>query len=343
MLYLIAEDPEWDKILSKFPQSDIYFTAAYHKSFESSMGRQARAFAYEADGETFFYPFMIGSIDKIGDRKIQNRCFDIETVYGYSGPLSTTQQPEFLEKAYKAFYSFCAGLNIVCEMIRFHPLLHTQLYAGPKTEVLFNRKTISISSKNKKNYNATLRNELRRAQKLGLRFITEEIPLDKFIQAYDLTMKRLDAAPFYIFKNEHYNFIHDHARVFGVYEGAELLAVAAIMGCAPFLHYHLCGCAEKKRNSIATKFLVHKTSEWAIERGFEIFHLGGGRTSSPEDSLLAFKSRLGSVTNDFYIGKTILNKKLYDNICAEWRQLGGEAPPSFLQCYRMPIKKALAA
>src|SRR5512141_1274515 len=91
---------EWQGCLGRFPVPDVYFTAEYHRPYECLGDGQACAFCAENGRDFLFYPFMLRAIDRIGCEPVKTGLFDIQTVYGYSGPLCSTAEPSFLSRAW---------------------------------------------------------------------------------------------------------------------------------------------------------------------------------------------------------------------------------------------------
>jgi len=338
---ILKPGTEWDSTLAKLSAKDIYFTGEYHVSFEKSMQRVARAFVYEEGANIFFYPFMLSRISKIGNIDLSQKYYDIETVYGYTGPLTNYDDTVFLQKACDGFYQYCEGGNIICEMVRYNPLLKNDRYIGKKTQKIFNRHTIAIELGNPENlwtgYHPKLRNDLKRCEKLGLQFSQNSVGAEEFKELYAATMRRIKATDFYIFDSSHFKYCQGNMHIFSVRENGEILAAAIILTYGEFMHYHLAASADSPNQAYAGKYLIHKAAEWGINNGYKIFHLGGGRTTADDDNLLFFKKRFGTLVNDFYIGKTIFKQADYEELCNKWRMQGGMAPAGFLQCYRLPI------
>ncbi|MCK9218044.1 MAG: GNAT family N-acetyltransferase, partial [Firmicutes bacterium] len=71
-------------------------------------------------------------------------------------------------------------------------------------------------------------------------------------------------------------------------------------------------------NSV-NNFLLDEAVKLAQKLGAELFHFGGGRTGSTDDSLLKFKKNFSKTTFDFHIGKKIYNQKVYDNVVEQWK------------------------
>jgi hypothetical protein len=66
-------------------------------------------------------------------------------------------------------------------------------------------------------------------------------------------------------------------------------------------------------------YLLDKAVKFALGIGAEILHLGGGRTSLADDSLLKFKSNFSRTQISFYIGKKIHNPAIYSEVLNQWK------------------------
>src|SRR5215203_3641715 len=131
------ESEAWLTALNLQPQADVYFLPQYHRAYEKEGDGAAYAFTVTSGGDSFFYPFLLKPID--------DTWFDIETVYGYTGPLSTTTDPDFLNETWRLFSDWCRESKVVAEFIRFNPLLDNTRYVDPACEVKLNRETVVIN------------------------------------------------------------------------------------------------------------------------------------------------------------------------------------------------------
>src|SRR4051812_26410765 len=94
---LLADDREgWEKCFHSLPLSlqDINYSYDYHKMIQENGDGEMRLFFFEQNLHKYYYPFLIRSVDIDGERSIYK---DIETAYGYTGPISTTQDPDFIK------------------------------------------------------------------------------------------------------------------------------------------------------------------------------------------------------------------------------------------------------
>ena len=328
----VRSESEWGKYLEDVGYSDIYFSAEYHQSFASSLQRIPELFVYRDGKNLFVYPYMLGEINA--------DLYDIETVYGYSGPLSNSDDEEFLKEAWKCFYASCTESNIVCEIIKFSPLLNNSILKSTETKLEFNRKTISIDLSNsiESSYHPKLRNDIRKAEKMNIQLSDDKANMAEFQRIYNDRMKAINATNFYLFKNEHYNFLKESESVtlITAKHNGSIIAGAVMLLSKPFVHYHLAANTGDNVSALASKLIIHRAANKFKDLGYKFLHLGGGRSVKEDDSLLFFKKRFGTTINNFYIGKTIILSEKYDKLCKDWEQHSGKrVDGSYFQVYRL--------
>ena len=85
-----------------------------------------------------------------------------------------------------------------------------------------------------------------------------------------------------------------------------------------YFHYHFAGSKKEFLNLSPNNLLLWEGIKLGRNLGCKRMHLGGGREDSEDDNLLRFKGRYSSERNDFYIGKRIHNKEVYDRLIGEW-------------------------
>ncbi len=346
-VYNTQESDKWHDVLRRFAQTDIYFLSEYHRAYELNGDGEAHAFVAEEDGNVLFYPFFIRRIKRVGSKLIFEPWYDIETVYGYSGPLSTTTDPAFLTNAWAEFASWCREKHIVAEFIRFNPLMENYRYVDGSCRVALDRETVAIKldcSKEElwESYPSVQRNMVRKALRRGL--VCEQVPivegLTAFRRLYNQTMKRVQARGYYYFSDRYFDYLRDalseKVRAFVVRETDHVIAAALFFIHEDRIHYHLAGSDETYRKFAPNNLLLHTVSLWGQEQGFHWFHLGGGRTSSPKDSLFRFKASISHLKLPFYIGKRVQNQEVYKRLCDEWmQQKDMKNRPSYFLLYRL--------
>ena len=72
--------------------------------------------------------------------------------------------------------------------------------------------------------------------------------------------------------------------------GEATAAACILMHDCDTAYYHFSGSDERFNEFCPNNLLVFEAAAWARSRGYRRFHLGGGVSSSPQDSLFVFKS-----------------------------------------------------
>src|SRR5205085_223552 len=75
-------------------------------------------------------------------------------------------------------------------------------------------------------------------------------------------------------------------------------------------------------------------SETMARLGLVALHLGGGRTSSPTDSLLRFKERVGQARHQFSTARLVLDRKRYASLIQTSIRRRGDAASAWFLRYR---------
>ena len=97
----------WENLLNKLKEysgQNVYYTLDYLKLYEKEKKSTSEAFVYHNNGEYFFITYLKNLISK---KLTKKDCYDFETPYGYSGPISTTSDTFFLNEAWNSFENYC--------------------------------------------------------------------------------------------------------------------------------------------------------------------------------------------------------------------------------------------
>lgn len=345
----LARTPsDWHAAFARLAEvggDDIYFRFDYSALYVGTDG-QLEAFIYECEDEIFVLPYVLRPIESVVfDRMV----FDFESPYGYGGPLASTNNPAFLAEAWKSFRDMCIGRMIVAGFIRFHPMLDNHCFVEPGFVcVVSDRQTIAISLGKTEDevwrgYSSDTRNKVRKGQKLGVAVkpATGVDALRIFSGLYEEHMEEIDAHHSYFFGEEYFLSIHalgeDSYRVYLARHNDELLGGALVLLSPRFAHYHL-SSSLRGYNSFATNTMLrHAVIQDMLGSGRKMLHFGGGRTPSPDDTLLKFKAGFSPERHVFRFGTFIGNKDAYNQLCDHWRKTSPELVERFgerLLCYR---------
>lgn len=299
---------------------DIYFTEEYVKLYENEVDH-AFCIICESDRRIALLPFL---------RRCIGDYFDFETAYGYGGPIFSDNSKEWVTASLVAMEDFFSRNRYLCGFIRFHPLINNADNCKEIIDVIYDRKTISVnledSEENIWNNQITSknRNMIRKAEKNELEFRCEYeyASINSFKELYNNTMMRLNAEGFYFFDAAYYDSfirnINQNGFLGVVSLQGKIVGAALFMMYDHYGHYHLAGSDRNYSSLGINNILLWNTIKTMKQLGVTCFHLGGGTSSSVEDSLYKFKKSFSSNDNDFYIGKWIFNAKEYQKVCEDW-------------------------
>ncbi|MDE2060235.1 MAG: GNAT family N-acetyltransferase [candidate division NC10 bacterium] len=338
----------WHSVLSHLPAQcrDIYFRPEYVRLHLFQPGSRALLFAYRQGMDTWAYPFVLHPISRVGEEVLKSNWFDIESAYGYGGPLSTTDARDFIERANLAFASWCDLRGVVSEFMRLHPLLMGQKWLSGG-EVTYDRETVSLDLNRLGVYesllSSTTRNKLRRAERLGVRVAAYPASegFDRFRQLYLDTMKRIGADDYYHFSDAYFRglgqLVKETGWLYVAALGHEWISAALFLKGQAWMHYHLSASSPDRRVPGATNLVLFTAAQVGRHEGLERLHLGGGRTADPDDSLLDFKKSMATDSHRFYISKRIRNPEAYTQLRELWAKRYPHLVAKYgtrLLCYR---------
>jgi serine/alanine adding enzyme len=327
------DPPHWDELLARLGCADAYLLCEYLESARVlEVGRPVLLHLAGADGDVAF-PLIVREL-RSGDGA------DVTTPYGYGGPVATGPAPP-TQEFWEQYGDWCRANGVVTTFLRFHPLFANQRYAGRAVRVEPLAGTVGWRLQAPDLFDGmhhAHRRACRRAAKAGVIVSARESPgdLSAFAALYEVTMRRLEAADFYLFPQPYWDAVlslGERLIVFEAEEGGEMLASALCFATPPWLHYHLGATADRGRTLGASNLLFYEAACWARDRGYERFHLGGG-VGAREDSLQTFKRRFDPAAGllEFAVGKVVHDPEAY-------RELTGRGPDEldgFFPAYRKP-------
>lgn len=332
------DNPMWNEYLGKLPleNQDIYFASQYYLLEEQAGHGQAQMFAYMNHTDNLgLYTFLKRPVSTTG---LTESYYDIETAYGYGGPLVRKRDPRFIEEFENAFLQYCQSEKIIAEFIRFHPLIKNETIFKKNIQILHNRKTVwidltqNIDSIWMNHISTQNRNTIRKCIKNNL-VVTISENYDEFMDIYNETMRKVGADSFYLFDEDYYNLMKGKPNyiLFNVNESGSIIAAAIFMGYGDYFHYHLSGSRKEALNQSPNNLLLWEAINYAKNHNYKKMHLGGGLTDSTEDNLFRFKSKFSKEYADFYIGKRVHNPDVYNRLIRQWETEHGEKAGLFLQ------------
>lgn len=324
----LAEADRWNSTVKSFKNYDVYYLSEYVKAFELHGDGEPILFYYEDSNirainvsmkrdisEFVFYKYIIP----------KKQLFDLSTPYGYGGFIVEGQNcPESIDRLNTEYVNFCIENNIICEFVRFHPLINNADTVKNIYDETILGKTVSMDLSTAgsiwDNITSKNRNVIRKAKKNGVEIFEggDRNLYDIFIKMYNSTMDKDNATSYYYFNKDFYESIlndlkYNSLMFYAVYEN-KIIAMSIILFANCSMHYHLSASVDEYKHLAATNLLLYEAACWGNAKGFSLFHLGGG-VGSLEDSLYKFKSSFNRNSNNkFIIGKKIFDKNKYDKL-----------------------------
>lgn len=334
-VYTLDNSEKWDNIVRSFRNYDVYYLSGYVKAFQLNGDGKAILLYFETTTTRAINVVMrrdLADYKYFKTKLHPGELFDIVTPYGYGGFLVEGNEYTALQREYE---SFCRNEHIICEFVRFHPLLEN--WKG--LENLYQENalgdTVYIDTRDKdiiwQNIISKNRNMIRKAQKSGLKVYWGRDPeiINPFMEIYNETMHRDQAEDYYYFGRDFYESILEdlkqNAMWFYAKMNKEIAAVAIFIFGNSNMHYHLSASREQYRGLASTNLVLYEAAVWAAENGYQKLHLGGG-VGSGEDSLYKFKKAFNRGNNTkFYIGRRIFDHDQYEAMV----RLRMESDPAF--------------
>ncbi len=330
---------KWQNIIRKFSdeEMDIHFTPEYSRIYELTYGQKSFLAFFGDERDFIISVFMRSTINNLpflmNHRELPS-FFDIESVYGYGGPLAkftstNTDTKKSLYSDYlKEFHNYCSENNIVDEYIRFHPLLqnHVQYgeYGGGD---LFEVKPIvylDLRKSNEKLWSEMCRghrSSVNKARRLGVKISVndpDKLNLEIFQTLYNETMDRHEADEIWQLTPEYFNNCvnclgKEHVKIINAEYEDRVIASYFIIHGYQTAYYHFGGSREEVFSLRANNLLLFEIALWAKSEGYRWFHLGGG--IKPDDGVYRFKSGFSATTVPLFSAKTIHIPQTYEYLC----------------------------
>lgn len=321
----------WNNLLKTFDNHDIYYYYNYLKAFELNGDGEPLLIYYEnKDFKAVNAVFKrdIALFEPFQDKIEKGKFFDLVTPYGYGGWLieneTQNNHPINVNQLKQEYTDWCNTNQIIDEFVRFHPINKNYEHLSHMYESAHCGNTVCIDTASEKviweNILSKNRNMIRKAQKSGIQIKTTREPfiIKPFIDIYNETMRNDNAEEYYYFKESFYQSIRedlkDNALWFYAELDNEIIASAIFLFCNENMHYHLSAGKREYRQFAPTNLILYEAAQWASKHGYKKLHLGGG-LGSKEDNLYKFKkSFMKGPDTEFWIGKKIFNKKVYDEL-----------------------------
>ncbi|MDD5822974.1 MAG: GNAT family N-acetyltransferase [Firmicutes bacterium] len=303
---------------------DFYFDESYPKLYEKIENAKAVSVSVDNEHGSAISYMMLREIPIDTDEKY----YDLITPYGYGGPIITSltgDKAALVDSFRLEMEKFCKDNNVVSEFVRFHPILNNAADFESIYNPTWDRKTVGTNVRDyeiSEEFSKSTKKYIKKALKAGVTYEVIENPseIDEFKTVYYSTMDRDSASDYYYFGDEYFQQILDTLGKYVIYVKVlfedKLIAAGLYFACGDIVQCHLSGTLSEYLSMSPAYVTKYATAEWAKEHGMHFVHYGGGTSRAEDNSLYLFKKKFGQNTDfDFYLGRKIWNKEVYDRLC----------------------------
>ena len=286
---------------------------------ERDSGLSPSFFVHVEGGETYYHAFHTQPVPGTD-------FIDVQSAYGYGGPVASTTDLEFLKTASAAWSAWCQESNVLVEFIRFHPLLENWRYFSG--DIFDDRATVWVDlavPDLMAQYTTRVRTAIRKAVKTGLR--VEWWDASEFLKVFPVlyadTMRTIGAENGYFFPPVYFkrllvNAANDTPWMAICRDDKQVLAGAIFLPSAEMVEYHLSAANSEGKSRGATNLILHEAALRGQQAGKGRLHLGGGSNAAPDNPLLFFKAGFSPQRARFRIGQQIHQPQVYAALKADW-------------------------
>lgn len=253
---------------------------------------------------------------------------DVQSAYGYGGPLCQCQGGGFLAEAWSAWRHWCLDQGVMVEFVRFQPLLENHRWYGGTIEP--NRQTVWVdltAGDPWSDYNSLTKRQIKKSVKAGVEVSLREprtfAPL--FRSLYENFITERQAGQEYRFPGAFLEGVSSWEASHGLvaHHQDEVLAAVLLLAGSEVLEYYLGASTPRGRELGAMRALLHEGALLGQRLGCTRFHLGGGTDSDKDNPLLFFKAGFSSLRANYHIGHYVHLPEQYQRLRQQWHA-GGE-------------------
>jgi hypothetical protein len=327
---VIEAKEEWDEVLSKFSKRDIFFEYDF-LDLHSSEGEKPVMVYMENEAGKIAYPFLLRDIsfhDGLKDKLDKDKYYDISTHYGYGGHLVEVKDDASRKKIIKLFYErlaqFCRRNNVVSEFVKFSPLLNN--HEGFENEVeLLPYKKMMVS--NLQDYGDPLYSEVsastrkfaNKCRQMGIRseIVVAPKSFEKQLAVYYNSMDRKGASDYYYYSKGYFekmmSKLPENLMIINLIFEDRIIGFGLYFLYDKFIYAFVAGVEEEYTKLYTSYLLSVDAINWGYKNGYSHYFLGGGLSTSEDDSLYLFKRHFTRHSGlELFLGHRIWNKEAYD-------------------------------
>ena len=289
---------------------------------------QPAYWCYQEAGSFWCHGFHLTPLPAVGG-------FDIQSPYGYGGPVANSDDADFLANAWHAYVNWAQEAGVAAEFIRFHPLgQNSRFYGGSVHE---DRQTVWVNLQADelgREYQTRVRTAIRKAQKSEIKFSwarRDEIA-NRFAAFYRAGMTALSASPFYLFDDAYFDQLArwPASRLSVCSIDDEWLSAGLFLFGDDCVEYHLAASSVTGKRLSASNLLLHEVALSAKVEGYLRLYLGGGTDQQPDNPLYFSQAGFSRNRAPFSVGTFCHDAARYEILKKRWSDCYADKPDRLL-------------
>ncbi|MEJ6981348.1 GNAT family N-acetyltransferase [Pedobacter sp. P351] len=316
----IHQQIKWREYIAKSLQYDFYHTWSYHSIDKTG---DPLLIVYEENNLFIAIPLI--------KRKIKNSdCFDLTSVYGYTGPISNIKFEEidesFLKNFQTEFLKFLKDGQYVSVFSRLNPFFNQKvvlenfggLYSNGNTVVIDLRISYKQQIQNYSSSHSRSNNKLR-SMGCTVKEASSSEDIRVFASMYKENMDRIGASSFYYFNDAYFKTIlkstEYQSKLIMAYDGDQAMAGMIITCINGIIQAHLLSTRTEFLHLSPAKLLIDNASIIGRDLNMKYYHLGGG-VGFKKDSLFKWKAGFSNLHLPYYSWRYVVDEKVYNSLSA---------------------------
>jgi len=322
IIYSTKNEKEWNKLVNKSPDKDIFFSVDYLSLLEKHMKCPCFLFFYGNSDKYILCPFFKREINNLISHSFKEEVYDIISPWYYGGYIfygDVTKKDFF--NFISQFEEYCKKENIISNFTRLHPYLINKKemisknYLTKIGECVYVDLTKSLDYIFKNNFDKHCRNAIRKSEKVGVTIhINKKEHLKIFHKIYLHAMKAKNADKFYFFSYETLSEIRskmkDKFLLITLENNGKIVGGSIFLFDFGKMYYFLSMRDPKHDNVNASNRIIYEAIKISKKKNLSLLDLGGG-----PKNLLKFKKSFSDKVKELHGYKKIYDKKKYRKIC----------------------------
>ena len=326
-IFSLEQDHEIHRLIEQCTPNDFHYHPNYLRLFSEYLSTEGM-YAFYGDEKNYILTPIFKK--RLSASKKDEVVFHLFSPWYYGGPIYHVTDQTVLLKTFRSWRKeldkYCQENNIISEMYRLNPIIDNHLLFSDDTSLSYNRDIVVIDlrkdlSQIYDEYAHKVRKNIKKAERSGLKIIhsNNKEDFEKFIEVYLLSMREKNVDSFYHFDNNFFSklftFFSTDLEIFRVEYQEKTIAATIVLGKYKILHDYLRGSLTQYLFLRPNDIMIHNIINFAKDKGYDYYSLGGGASTNPDDPIFNFKKSFSPVTKKFYTYKKIHNLEKYLELC----------------------------